>query len=245
MPAEGDKFPVTRQSAIIALRSKNALEQRDAMERIANAYWRPVYKYLRIKWRKSMEDAADLTQGFFTAAIEKEFFRSYDPQKARFRTFLRTCLDGYVSNEQKAAKRLKRGGDVQILSLDFENAEGEIQQREIPAPGNMEEYFHAEWIRNLFSMALEEFRKQCETRGKTMQYAVFERYDIESDGSTEKPTYAGLAEEFGLTSTTVTNYLAFARREFRRIVLQTLRDITSTEEEFRQEARSLLGIDPT
>ncbi len=39
------------------------------------------------------------------------------------------------------------------------------------------------------------------------------------------------------------NRLAYARREFRRIVLERLREITATEEEFRAEARVLLGTD--
>jgi hypothetical protein len=33
-----------------------------------------------------------------------------------------------------------------------------------------------------------------------------------------------------------------ARREFRRIVLEKLREITSTDREFREEAKSLLGV---
>jgi hypothetical protein len=41
----------------------------------------------------------------------------------------------------------------------------------------------------------------------------------------------------------VTNYLALARREFRRTVLEKLRELTATDEEFRREARSLLGVD--
>jgi hypothetical protein len=42
----------------------------------------------------------------------------------------------------------------------------------------------------------------------------------------------------------VTNYLAFARREFRRCVLAQLRDMTGSDEEFHREARSLLGVEP-
>lgn len=42
----------------------------------------------------------------------------------------------------------------------------------------------------------------------------------------------------------VTNYLAWTRREFRRLVLEALREITATEEEWRSEARAVLGIDP-
>jgi hypothetical protein len=41
----------------------------------------------------------------------------------------------------------------------------------------------------------------------------------------------------------VTNYLAFARREFRRAVLAQLREMTGSEEEFQREAQTLLGVE--
>jgi len=41
----------------------------------------------------------------------------------------------------------------------------------------------------------------------------------------------------------VTNYLAFARREFRRIALEKLREMTASEEEYRREARALFGVE--
>jgi len=43
--------------------------------------------------------------------------------------------------------------------------------------------------------------------------------------------------------TDVTNYLSFARREFRRIALAKLREMTTSDEEYRREARALLGIE--
>jgi hypothetical protein len=68
-------------------------------------------------------------------------------------------------------------------------------------------------------------------------------YDLESDG---KPavSYADLAREFQIAPTDVTNHLAYARREFRRIALERLREMTGSEEEFRREARALLGVEP-
>ena len=56
-------------------------------------------------------------------------------------------------------------------------------------------------------------------------------------------TYEQVARQFGLKTSDVTNYLAYARREFRRIVLEQLREMTGSEEEFRREAHTLLGID--
>lgn len=212
--------------------------QRDqAVEVLVKMYWKPVYKHLRIKWRKSNEDAKDLTQAFFARAMEKNFFGGYDPSKARFRTFLRTCLDGFAANEEKASQAQKRGGDAMILPLDFHQAEAELALSE-PSP---EECFEREWARSLFSAALEHFSRSCSDSGKQVQFCLFEKYDIDRDPDS-KQTYAELAAEFGISVTDVTNFLAWARREFRKSVLEKLREITGSEEEFRSEARRLLGV---
>lgn len=236
-----DQFPRTRWSAIIAVRSENAEERQRSFAVLIAAYWKPVYKYLRLKWRKSNEDAKDLTQGFFALALEKGYFQNYDPAKARFRTFLRTCLDGYVANMNKAEQRLKRGGGAQMLSLDFESAEGELQHVEIADSENLEAYFEKEWLRSLFTLALETLRAECEARNRHTHFQLFERYDL--DETETHKTYEQLAADFGLSVSNVTNYLALVRREFRRILLEKLREHTVTEEEFQHEARTVLGVE--
>lgn len=239
-----DRFPVTRLSAVVAASSANPEERTRAFEVLVLAYWMPVYKYVRIKWNKPGEDARDLTQGFFAEAIEKNFFARFDPSKAKFRTFLRTCLDGFVANENKAATRIKRGGGAIVLSLDFDGAEEQLRIAAPPAPGALDDYFDKEWARSIFSLALESFREQMIGAGKETHLRLFELYVLDADGDTPKTSYKALAAEFNLATTDVTNYLALARREFRRIVLEKLRELTATDEEFRREARSLLGVDP-
>ncbi|MBI1788768.1 MAG: hypothetical protein HYR60_14615 [Acidobacteria bacterium] len=222
----------------MATRSADPVERRQAFEILVSAYWKPVYKHLRMKWNQTDEDAQDLTQAFFGRTMENAFFQGYDPAKSSFRTYLRLCLDGFASNERKAARRLKRGGGAQILSLDFESAEGELRQIEIADGVSVEERFHQEWVRSVFALAVERLRAFCDERGKTSHYRLFARYDLEE----ERVTYAQLAQEFTLPATDVTNYLAWARREFRRIVLEVLRELTATEREFREEARYVLGV---
>src|SRR6202035_5015700 len=140
-------------SAVLASQSGDAEERRRAFAALVEAYWKPVYKFVRIKWRCDSDDAADYTQGFFARAIEKDFFRSYDPAKGSFRTFLRTCLEGFVANERKAASRQKRGGEATVLSLDFAPAEGELREHPPTPEASPEEAFHREWVRSLFQLA--------------------------------------------------------------------------------------------
>jgi DNA-directed RNA polymerase specialized sigma24 family protein len=127
-------FPATRWSLIAAARSAEPETRQRALEILVAAYWKPVYKYVRLRWDKDNEQAQDVTQDFFLRILEKEFLARYDPQRARLRTFLRVCVDHLIANEDKAARRLKRGGELQFLALDFESAEGELQQIELPSP---------------------------------------------------------------------------------------------------------------
>jgi RNA polymerase sigma factor (sigma-70 family) len=236
-------FPLTRASVIHATGSDDPALRRDAWGTLIRSYWKPVYKYVRIQWNASPEDAQDLTQEFFTRAMNGSFFERYDAARARFRTYLRTCLHGFLVNELKAARRQKRGGGLQHVSLDFAAAEDELRAA-APAPGDPEEFFRRESVRSLFELAVAQLRQQCEAAGKRTHFAVFERYDLLPGSAGERPTYQQLATEFGIPVTQVTNYLAFARRELRRAVLEHLRAISGTDSEFRLEARELLGIDP-
>lgn len=236
------RFPETNQSAIVRARSTDHAVRQRAFETILASYWKPVYKYIRFKWHTTNEDAKDLTQGFFADAYAKDHFANYDSSKASFQTFLRMCLDGFVANERKAGARLKRGGACEHFQFDFVSAEDELSLHATVAEVNPEEYFHREWVRWMFTLAVEALRAGYAEAGKEIQFQLFERYDLADDG-VQDLSYASLGREFGLDTVTVTNYLAAARRDFRRIVLDTLRELTATEAEFRNEARSLLGVD--
>jgi len=236
-----DRFPATRHSAVLAAQSPDLLERERGLAILVEAYWKPAYKYLRLRFGESNEDAKDLTQGFFARAIEKDFFDGYDPAKGSFRTYLRTCLERFVVNEKKAANRQKRSPGHALLALDFADAESELHREPAALDRSVEELFHDEFVRSLLALSIDKLREDCMLRGKDLPYLLFERYELERDPD-EKLTYDRLAEEFRIPVTQVTNFLAFARREFRRIVLEKLREITASDREFREEARSLLGV---
>jgi RNA polymerase sigma factor (sigma-70 family) len=239
-PAGRGGFPPTRWSVIVAARSAQPEERRRALEVLIAAYWKPVYKYVRLRWGKDNEAAKDLTQDFFCGLLEKDFLARYEPQRARLRTFLRACVDHLIVNQAKASRRLRRGGEIEFQSLDFETAEGELQHLEIPIPERAEDFFEREWARSVFSLSLERLRQECERRGKETHFRLLELYDIEEAG--KELTYEQVAQQFGLKISDVTNYLAYARREFRRVVLEQLREMTGSEEEFQQETQTLLGM---
>jgi RNA polymerase sigma factor (sigma-70 family) len=240
------QFPATRHSVVRDLGSVDPDTRAAAYDGLVRSYWRPVYLYVRLRWRRGPEDAQDLTQEFFARAFEREYLERYDPSKARFRTFVRTCLDGFLSNHEKAAARLKRGGAFVITAIDFARADAELAAQAPDDEADPERWFHRERIRGLFGDAVEALRRHADAAGHPAAFALFHRYDIDAAdaGTASRLTYAALARESGLSVTDVTNELAWARRAFREIVLDRLRRICATDDEFRAEARDLLGVDP-
>jgi RNA polymerase sigma factor (sigma-70 family) len=233
-------FPATRLSVVERTRSGDEETRRVAIATIIEGYWKPAYKYLRMKWSLDPDAAADLTQEFFTTALEKDVVEKYDPSRARFRTYLRLCLDGFAANARKAERRLKRGGGVTLVPLDFETAEGEIGRHEPAVEADVDELFYREWVRALLERSVADLKRHAEESGRPIMFEVFARYDLLDEGA-ERPTYTEIAQALNLTAATVTNHLAAMRKRFRQIVLERLRELTSSEEEWETEAARLLG----
>jgi RNA polymerase sigma factor (sigma-70 family) len=232
-------FPPTRHSVIERLRTHGEAGRSEAFGDLVAGYWKPVYKYLRVRWRLGREEAEDATQALFAEAFENAWFDRFDPDKARFRTFVRLCVDRLVMNSQQAASRIRRGGGQQVLSIDFAGAEEELLAQTHALP-EAEDFFKREFVRALFDRAVRALRKDCLTRGREVHWQLFERYDLRAD---ERPSYAELAAEFELTPGQVTGYLAQARRAFRMHTIAELKALCGNADEFRRESRDLLGLE--
>ena len=241
-PTPHGGFPTTRRSVVEAIRDEDPAIRRDGLDSLVAVYWRPVYAHLRRKWRLQPADSEDLTQEFFARAVTGEFLRGYDPTQARFRTYIRACLDRFVANAQRNGQRLKRGGGATLLSLDFGVIERELAAGDgLHTDDNSDSWFDREWIRGLFAAAVADLRSACQATPREIRFTVFERYDLRPAREGDRPAYRTIAEELGLPVTQVTNHLAWARRELRRLVLERLRSLTATDAEFREEAEELLG----
>jgi RNA polymerase sigma factor (sigma-70 family) len=233
-------FPPTRHSVIERLRQEDEVDRRAAFGDLVEGYWKPVYKHLRTTWRLAPEDAQDLTQAFFSDAFQKAWLERYEPRKARFRTFVRVCVDRFAMNARQASARMKRSGDLRPLPLDFDQAEAEVRGQSLSSPPDAESFFQQEFVRALFQRAVNDARGEMERSGRAMHFTLFVKYDIDP---AEGVTYAGLAAEFGLSESQVTNYLASARRTFRARALNALRGLCASDAEFRREARELFGME--
>jgi RNA polymerase sigma factor (sigma-70 family) len=236
-----ERFPVTRYSAIEAGRSEDEPTRRLGYERVARAYWRPVHAYLRLRHRLPPADAEDVTQQILEQLWNRQLLAQFHPERARFRTYLRSCVDNLVMNRHREQAAAKRGGGWQPLPEDISDIERALENEQLPQSEDPEALFEREWARMIFEEAWRALRDDYSRRDRTLDLKLFEEYELEAR---DRLTYQDLATRHSLTVSAVTNRLGSVRRDLRAQVLATLESLTASDEEFRAEAQRLLGKRP-
>src|SRR5262245_53520526 len=180
------RFPNTTWGLIARFADPSVGDRREDLEALCRRYWKPVYRYVRIAWAKSNEDAKDLTQAFFAWLFEKETLARYLPERGSFRAFLKVLLSRFVSRQEEALHTLKRGGAVRILTLDDADAAiGEVEaDRGTTDPWKR---FDRAWGISVMQHAIESLRERLVSEGREMVMKAFEAYDLVPEA--ERPTY--------------------------------------------------------
>jgi len=96
----------------------------EALSNFCEAYWPPLYAFLRHRGHASPE-AQDLVQGFFAHLLEHNTLSRADQEKGKLRTFFVGSLQNFLFNEYDRVRALKRGGGHQIVSIDQHLSEAE------------------------------------------------------------------------------------------------------------------------
>jgi len=236
-----ERFPATRWSAIRASAEIGTGTRKQGFARLVAAYWRPIYVYVRLRHGCADSDARDLTQDFFAECWERNTLSAFDPARARFRTFVRTCVDRHVVDRHRRDYAQKRGGEWDHVSIDIVQIERDTALIDPALSADPERLFEAEWTRSLLLQALADLRTSYASQSKELDLALFDEYELAAGN---RPSYAELAIHYRVPVTTVTNRLAALRRALRAKLAENLREITATEEEYRDESYRIFGAQP-
>ncbi|MCA8921927.1 MAG: sigma-70 family RNA polymerase sigma factor [Planctomycetes bacterium] len=243
---EGSGFPRTRWSLVARVLEPGSRAgsrtRDDALTELVSSYWRPVYRTLRVRYRRAREEAEDLTQAYFLSLIEDRTLERFvaDPRAGRFRSLLRSLLETFVRDADRYARRQKRGGDRPHVPLDPTTVEA-IEARIKREPE--EDPFDREWRSLVIDQALADLANEARGELAQRRLQVFLAYEVEPAGE-ERPTYAELARQLGVKPHDVKNDLVATRRRFAELILDRIREETRDEAEARDELRNLFGGAP-
>jgi RNA polymerase sigma factor (sigma-70 family) len=228
------RFATTRWSQVLAAGQAGTGDSREALSRLCESYWYPLYAYVR-RWGYDAEQAQDLTQEFFTRLLEKHYLRAADPERGRFRSFLLAALKHFLANERDRAEAVKRGGRAAIVSLEMENAEGRYSL-EPPDGETPERIYERRWALTLLERTLMRLGQEARASGKQ---ALFDRLEGYLTGEQDALPYRQLAADIGMSEGAVKVTVHRLRRRFGALLREEIGETVSTPSEVDDEIREL------
>ena len=228
-------FDTTRWTLVLAAGSDDGTSHA-ALADLCRAYWLPLYVYVRRRGH-SAHDAEDLTQGFFADLLSRGSVKQADRARGRFRSFLLAALTNHLYNAHDHAQAARRGGTVERLSIDTNEAADALAQVE---DGNLspDQAFDRSWTIALLDRAFKQLRAEQERLGKGRWFErVWPYLQSRADAGAQEV----IATEFGLTRNAVAVAMHRLATRYRELVRAEIAETVSGPEELRAEQRELLG----
>ena len=230
------RFQTTNWSLVLAARGEETQFSRDALTRLCEAYWYPIYAFIR-KRGHAPEDAQDLTQGYFARLLEKGYLDDVRPDAGRFRSFLFASVSHFLSNERDHARAAKRGGGRAPLRLDTDSAE-ERYRIEPVDERTPEKVYERQWALALLDRALVRLQEEHVSPESS---ARFQRLRPYLSGEEPVAAYRELAQELGLREPAVRQSVRRLRKRMGDLLREEIGQTVSDPEDVDDELRHLLS----
>jgi len=219
---------------VVQAATSESPESISALADLCEAYWYPLYTFVRRKGYDRVE-AEDLTQAFFAELLEKKQLCVADQQRGKFRTFLLSALDHFVNKQWRAQQALKRGGGESIISFDFQTA-AEQYSNEPFHEWTPEKIFERNWALAVLSKALASVRQQYIDNEKA---DLFDQLKVYLGDGRQVP-YKTVAETLGMSEGAIKVAVHRLRERYgEQLRLQIARTVESASD-VNQELHSLM-----
>lgn len=231
-PADSPRvsFATTHWSLVLEAGRVPRSDADSALATLCQQYWYPLYAYVRRRV-PNVSEAQDLTQEFFARLLEKELLAQAAPERGRFRSFLLTALQHFLTNEWHKAQATKRGGGQQVLSLDFAAGDSRLNLD----PGHdwtAEKLFERNWAITLLDHVLTQLREEYSQSGRGVMFELLRPY---ISGNRAEGSLAEVATQLEMTEGAAKVAAHRLRKRYRELLrselAQTVADPSEIDEE--------------
>ena len=232
------RFMTTRWTLIVDARRDDD-RAREALSELCQAYWRPVYAYIR-RHGHAPELAADLTQSFFLHLLEHRGFERADPARGRFRSYLLTSARNFLANARDRDRTQRRGGRAPHDSIDVVDAERQIVQEELDPQFSPEAAFERHWALRIMERAVERLAAEYALRGQAPLFEQLRPF-LTSDVTRPEPSGAAAAPP-DLGDPAIRTAIHRLRKRFGQALRAEIEQTVGAASDVDDELRHLLRI---
>ena len=235
---ESDAFHTTRWTVVMRARGE-APEARAALGELCEAYWTPVFRFLRREGRNE-DQSRELTQEFVARLLSRGGIENVDPAKGRFRSYLLGALKHFLAERRRDESRLKRGGGAELISIESAGSETSpglpIADAAAAVPDS---FFDRQWALAVMERGLASVQARFAESGKMKQFEVLKPWLM---GDSTQLSQAEAAAELGLTTGAVKVAIHRLRKSFGEVVEAEIAQTVDGSEAITEELRYLIEV---
>ena len=233
-------FHTTRWTIVMQARGDQP-EARVALGQLCEAYWTPVFRFLRREGRD--EDASrELTQAFFEKLLAGSGVEKANPAKGRFRSYLLGALKHFLADTRRDASRLKRGGGRAPESIEGGGTETSPGlQIADPTAEPTDSYFDHQWALAVVERGIAAVGAYHRDKGKEKQFEMLKPWLIgDTDAFSQPDAAAALGMSTGAVKVAIHRLRERFREAIRDEIAETIGD--DNEEAVAAELRYLIEV---
>jgi len=233
--SEGAQFTTTHWSVVLNAGRKDSLAALDALETLCRTYWPPLYAYARRRGH-SLEEAEDLTQSFFAQLLGRRSLETVSRERGKFRSFLLASMNHFLANEWDRTQRQKRGGGLDLLSLDALTAEQRYQMEPTDAL-TPEKCFERHWAQVVLEQVMVRLRADSGTGEKFQRFERLKPFLLGEEGAC---SLQQAGKDLGLTEEAAKSAVHRMRHRFRQLLREEIATTVAESAEVDAEIRHLI-----
>jgi RNA polymerase sigma factor (sigma-70 family) len=229
-------FTTTHWSVVLEAQGESAAAQ-EALEKLCRIYWRPIYSFVR-RQGAGLEEAQDLTQGFFALLLERRDLRSVRKEKGRLRSYLLTALKHFLADERRRAMAIKRGKGEGLIPLEQLHAE-EWGGMEPTDQLTAERIYERRWASTVLERVLSRLEDNYRTRGNAALFDSFNQLLGDEPGA---PSHADIGAQLGMTENAVSQAFHRFRQSYQSFLCEEIANTVATPGDIESELRYLIAV---
>jgi RNA polymerase sigma-70 factor (ECF subfamily) len=240
-PAEAlpdHNFRTTHWSVVLAAGEQNSAQGQEALARLCQIYWLPVYAFIR-KRGYVPDQAKDLTQGFFQTFLERNSVARAVRDRGRFRSFLMTSVENFLRNAHERSQAQKRGGGQSFVALNDLDLEEAYLSDAIATESDPVHDFELRWALTVLDRVMQRLREEFLKQGRA---ELFDGLEAHLLGDVDSVPYSELSVRFGISVANIKTMALRLRRRYQLLLRDEIAQTVAQPGEIDEELRYLMRI---
>jgi RNA polymerase sigma factor (sigma-70 family) len=229
-------FTTTHWSLVLTAQEESPAAH-EALEKLCRIYWRPIYSFVQ-RQGFGLEEAKDITQGFFAQLLERRSFNAVRKEKGRLRSYLLGALKYFLADERRRASAIKRGKGQRLIPLEELRADERVEIE--PADSvTAELIYERRWALTVLEQVLSRLKDEYQAAGNAILFDSLKQLLPDEPGS---PSQAQIAAQLGMTENAVRQAFYRFRQRYQSLLREEIAHTVATPADIEDELRHLIAV---